>query len=254
MSKSIIDGAEVKNRKGLEATDIVAGYRDMKILRGVSAGAKSGEIVTIIGPNGAGKSTFFKVLCGLLRAREGRVLLDGRDITMVSPTERLNLGLAYVPQAQGTFTNMTVAENLDMGAFIRKDNYSATLDKVISYFPMLKERWNQPTGTMSGGEQHMVAIARALMGEPSAILLDEPSAGLSPPITDSLFSRIEEIAASGVAIMIVEQNAKKALQIANRAYVLSEGKNRMEGKAEALLNDPQLRTLYLGEVSDSKEE
>ena len=238
---------ELRNPK-LSAVDITSGYGQMTILRKASVGIEPQQIVAIIGPNGAGKSTLLKTICGLLKVRQGTIKLDGRDITGASTRNRLKKGLSYVPQAGGTFPNMSVKENLEMGAFLNRTGFEQASDRVLAFFPTLKDRLKQAAGTMSGGEQQMVAVARALMLEPSVLLLDEPSAGLAPRYVDFLFEKIKDISSSGVSVLVVEQNVKKILKIADWVYVLAEGTNKIEGTSEQILNNPRLRTLYLGET------
>ena len=231
----------------LTADGLVAGYREMEILHGVSITTVGGEFVTILGPNGSGKSTLLKTLCGLLSVKRGAIQLMGRDVTRATARERLLGGMCYVPQVRGVFAGMSVMENLELGAFAKRPaDMAAALERVFSYFPRLAERRRQLAGSMSGGEQQMVAIGRALIASPSVLLLDEPSAGLSPAAVDDLFGRIRGIADGGVSIVMVEQNAAKALEISDRAYVLADGLNRLEGPAQQVLHDPEVRRLYLG--------
>lgn len=231
----------------LSCVDVVAGYREMEILHGVAIKVGNCEIVTILGPNGSGKSTLLKVLSGLLPIRSGSVSLYGTDISDASPRERLKMGMCYVPQVKNVFATMSVQENLEMGALLlRGASLDTMLNRVFEYFPVLAERRHQITGKMSGGEQQMVAIGRALVTSPSLLLLDEPTAGLSPIAVDDLFRRIQSIAKAGVSIVLVEQNAAKALEISDRAYVLAAGINRLEGQASSLLEDKEIRNIYLG--------
>jgi ABC-type branched-subunit amino acid transport system ATPase component len=207
-----------------------------------------GEIVSVIGPNGAGKSTAFKTIVGFLIPRSGRVLFNGDSIVGLRPDRVLRRGLAYVPQGRIVFPQMTVLENLEMGAYIERDSsrVAASLERVFSLFPILGERRRQKAGTMSGGEQQMVAIGRALMTSPRLILLDEPSLGLSPKFVTLIFDKLVEMKRSGFTLMLVEQNAARALAIADRGYVLELGRNRFEGPGRALLEDPEVKQLYLG--------
>ncbi|HEV8472487.1 MAG TPA: ABC transporter ATP-binding protein [Methylomirabilota bacterium] len=232
----------------LVAHGLTGGYGKIDVLHDVSLDVHAGEIVSIIGPNGAGKSTAFKTIVGFLRPRQGRVLFNGEDITGLRPDLVLRRGLAYVPQGRIVFPQMTVLENLEMGAYIERDRarIAAALDRVHALFPILAERRRQSAGTMSGGEQQMVAIARALMTSPRLILLDEPSLGLSPKFVTLIFDRLVEMKRAGFTLMLVEQNATRALGIADRAYVLELGRNRFEGPGQRLLTDPEVKRLYLG--------
>jgi branched-chain amino acid transport system ATP-binding protein len=230
------------------AEGIVGGYGQMEILHGVSLEVRRGEMVCIIGPNGAGKSTVFKAIVGLLRPRAGKVEFDGGEITGLRPDEVLQRGLAYVPQGRIVFPQMTVLENLEMGAFIESDSkrVQAALERVYALFPILAERREQQAGTMSGGEQQMVAIARALMTSPKMVLLDEPSLGLSPKFVTLIYEKLSEMKRAGFTMLVVEQNAAKALSVTDRGYVLELGRNRFEGSGRSLLADPEVKRLYLG--------
>jgi ABC-type branched-subunit amino acid transport system ATPase component len=232
----------------LSAEGITAGYGKIDILHDVSLHVDEGEIVSIIGPNGAGKSTAFKTIVGFLGPRVGRVLFDGAEITGLRPDRVLRRGLAYVPQGRVVFPQMTVLENLEMGAYIEKDaaRIAAALERVFALFPVLATRRRQNAGTMSGGEQQMVAIARALMTTPRLIMLDEPSLGLSPKFVTTIFEKLVEMKGAGYTLMLVEQNAARALAIADRGYVLELGRNRFEGRGGELLTDPEVKRLYLG--------
>jgi ABC-type branched-subunit amino acid transport system ATPase component len=232
----------------LKADGIHAGYGKLEILHGVSLEVRPQELVSVIGPNGAGKSTGFKTIVGLLRPTSGRILFDGKEITGLPPYEVLRLGLAYVPQGRIVFPQMTVLENLEMGAYIESDpaRVKEALERVYALFPILAERRHQKAGTMSGGEQQMVAIGRALMTTPKLILLDEPSLGLSPKFVTQIFDKLLEMKRAGYTLMVVEQNAAKALSVADRGYVLELGRNRFEGTGQALLNNPEVKRLYLG--------
>ncbi len=232
----------------LRAAEIVAGYGKIEILHGVTLEVRAGEVVSIIGPNGAGKSTAFKVIVGLLPPRSGRVHFDGREITGLRADQVLRIGLAYVPQGRIVFPEMTVLENLEMGAYIEGDRgrVEAALERVYRLFPVLGERRRQLAGTLSGGEQQMLAIGRALMTAPKLLLLDEPSLGLSPKFLGIIYEKVAELKAAGMTMMIVEQNAAKALAVADRGYVLELGQNRFEGPGQALLIDPEVKRLYLG--------
>jgi len=232
----------------LRAEAMTAGYGKMAILHGVSLIIAPGELVAVIGPNGAGKSTAFKVIVGFLKPTEGRVLFDGDDITGLRPDQVLRRGLAYVPQGRIVFPQMTVLENLEMGGYTERNpaRIRAALERVYSLFPILAERRYQKAGTMSGGEQQMVAIGRALMTIPKLVLLDEPSLGLSPKYVSLIFEKLVEMKRSGYTLMLVEQNAAKALSVADRGYVLELGRNRFEGSGRTLLADPEVKRLYLG--------
>ena len=232
----------------LAAEDLHAGYGRIPILHGLTLRVAAGEVVSVIGPNGAGKSTAFKALVGLVPPSRGRVRFDGEDITGLRPDRVLRRGLAYVPQGRIVFPQMTVLENLDMGAYIERDagRIAEARARVYGLFPVLRERRRQAAGTLSGGEQQMLAIGRALMTRPRLLLLDEPSLGLSPKFLGLVFEKIAELKAAGMTMMIVEQNAVKALAVADRAYVLELGRNRFEGPGAALLADPEVKRLYLG--------
>jgi len=232
----------------LVAEALTAGYGRIDILHDVSLRVNVHEIVSIIGPNGAGKSTAFKTIVGFLTPRHGRVLFDGEEVTGVRPNLVLRRGLAYVPQGRIVFPQMTVLENLEMGAYIERDRarVAAALERVYALFPVLAERRRQKAGTMSGGEQQMVAIGRALMTTPRLIMLDEPSLGLSPKFVTLIFEKLVEMRSAGYTLMLVEQNAVRALGIADRAYVLELGRNRFEGPGAQLLADPEVKRLYLG--------
>ncbi len=232
----------------LLAESVTAGYGRIDILHDVSLIVNVHEIVTIIGPNGAGKSTAFKAIVGFLTPRSGRVLFNGEEITGLRPDLVLRRGMAYVPQGRIVFPQMTVLENLEMGAYIERDRarIAAALERVYALFPILAERRTQKAGTMSGGEQQMVAIGRALMTTPALILLDEPSLGLSPKFVTLIFEKLLEMRQAGYTLMLVEQNAARALTIADRGYVLELGRNRFEGAGAQLLADPDVKRLYLG--------
>ncbi len=230
----------------LEVDRLSAGYGGMEILREVSIGLDAGEIVTLIGPNGAGKSTLLKTLFGLLRPTQGRICFRGEDITGLRPNLIVRRGLSYVPQVDNVFPSLTVEENLDMGAFIREDDVRPRLEQLYALFPVLRERRRTKVCHLSGGERQMVAMARALMVDPVALLLDEPSAGLSPLLVDAVFETILAINRKGVAILIVEQNARDALRLSHRGYVLVAGQKRFEGPGPALLEHGEIGRLYLG--------
>jgi ABC-type branched-subunit amino acid transport system ATPase component len=231
----------------LEVANVVAGYGDTEILRGVSIEVRDGEIVSIIGPNGAGKSTLMKTIFGLLHPRQGGILFEGSDISALQPYQIVERGMTYVPQVANVFTELTVDENLEMGAFLAdRKVIAARKERIYAYFPRLRERRGQRAGKMSGGERQMVAMGSALMLEPRLVLMDEPSAGLSPRMVGVIFDQIRKINAAGPAILIVEQNARLSLQMADRGYVLASGENRFEGAGQDLLNDPEVGRLYLG--------
>ena len=232
----------------LAAQSLTAGYGRIDILHDVSLTVAANEIVSVIGPNGAGKSTAFKTIVGFVTPRSGRVMFNGEEITGQRPDIVLRRGLAYVPQGRIVFPQMTVLENLEMGAYIERDpaRVAAALDQVYAMFPILAERRKQKAGTMSGGEQQMVAIARALMTSPRLILLDEPSLGLSPKFVTLIFEKLVAMRQAGYTLMVVEQNATRALAVADRGYVLELGRNRFEGPGRRLLADPEVKRLYLG--------
>jgi branched-chain amino acid transport system ATP-binding protein len=230
----------------LKAEGMRGGYGSEDILQGCTVEADKGEIAVIVGPNGAGKSTAMKAVFGMLSLREGRITLGGEDLTRLKPQERVRAGMSFVPQVRNVFPSMTVEENLEMGAFIRTDDIRATMDEVYTLFPVLKEKRRQPAGELSGGQRQQVAVGRALMTRPTVLMLDEPTAGVSPIVMDELFDRIIEIARTGIAVLMVEQNAKQALEIATRGYVLQHGKNAWTDSGEALLANPEVRRTFLG--------
>jgi branched-chain amino acid transport system ATP-binding protein len=232
----------------LEVRDLYAAYGKIEILHGVALEVRRAELVSMIGPNGAGKSTALKSIVGLLPPTRGQVRFRGEDITGVRADRVLRRGLAYVPQGRIVFPQMTVLENLEMGAFTVADpaRVAAALERVCELFPILRERQKQNAGTLSGGEQQMLAIARGLMVDPTLIVLDEPSLGLSPKFVGLVFEKILEMKAAGLTMLIVEQNAAKALSVADRAYVLELGRNRFQGPGRDLLNNPDVKRLYLG--------
>lgn len=230
----------------LTGQNLTGGYGGADILRGCTVGVDKGEIVVIVGPNGAGKSTAMKAILGMLDLRDGVVLLDGQDITALTPQARVAEGIAFVPQNNNVFVTMTVEENLEMGAFLREDDFSDTMHKVFELFPILKEKRKQPAGELSGGQRQQVAVGRALMTQPTVLMLDEPTAGVSPIVMDELFDRILEVRETGVAVLMVEQNARQALSIADRGYVLVQGENRYTDSGEALLANPEVRRSFLG--------
>ncbi|MBE1294835.1 ABC transporter ATP-binding protein [Phycobacter azelaicus] len=216
------------------------------ILHDCTIAVNPGEIAVIVGPNGAGKSTAMKAVFGMLNVRSGSVRLDGEDITQLTPQDRVVKGMGFVPQTSNIFTSMTVEENLEMGAFIRTDDFSGTMEQVYHLFPILKEKRNQPAGELSGGQRQQVAVGRALMTQPKVLMLDEPTAGVSPIVMDELFDRIIEVARTGLPILMVEQNAKQALEIADKGYVLVQGRNAYTGTGQELLADPEVRKSFLG--------
>ncbi|MDW5377859.1 ABC transporter ATP-binding protein [Halomonas sp. HP20-15] len=230
----------------LEAKGLYGGYGGADILKGTNLRVETDEIVVIVGPNGAGKSTAMKAVFGLLRIREGEVLYRGEAITNAKPEQMVRRGIAYVPQEKNVFPSMTVRENLEMGAYLMKGDLTERLDKVYTLFPKLAERRRQQAGLMSGGERQMVAMGRALMIDPQLLMLDEPTAGLSPLLIDETFERIQEINAQGIGVMMVEQNAKQALAIASRGYVLATGSNRHEDTGPNLLANPEVAEMFLG--------
>jgi branched-chain amino acid transport system ATP-binding protein len=230
----------------LSGENMTGGYGDADILHHCSIGVEKGEIAVVVGPNGAGKSTAMKAVFGMLHLREGAVMLDGEDITSLMPQERVFKGMGFVPQTQNVFPGLSVLENLEMGAFIRDDDISGTLEQVFQLFPVLAEKAEQPAGELSGGQRQQVAVARALMTRPKVLMLDEPTAGVSPIVMDELFDRIIEVARTGIAILMVEQNAKQALSIADKGFVLVQGRNRYTDTGAALLADKDVRKAFLG--------
>lgn len=226
--------------------NMTGGYGGADILHDCTIGVEKGEIAVIVGPNGAGKSTGMKAIFGMLNIHTGRVLMDGEDITNLTPQARVNKGMGFVPQTNNVFTSMSVEENLEMGAFIRQDDIQGTIEQIYDLFPILKEKRNQPAGELSGGQRQQVAVGRALMTQPKVLMLDEPTAGVSPIVMDELFDRIIEIAKTGIAILMVEQNAKQALNIADKGYVLVQGRNKYTDTGAALLANPDVRKAFLG--------
>ncbi|WP_372840635.1 ABC transporter ATP-binding protein [Phaeovulum sp.] len=230
----------------LVAENMTGGYGAADILHGCTLRVEKGQIAVIVGPNGAGKSTAMKAVFGMLKLRGGHVMLEGEDITALTPQARVAKGMAFVPQTSNVFPSMSVEENLEMGAFLRRDNVAATMEQVYALFPILKEKRRQAAGELSGGQRQQVAVGRALMTEPKLLMLDEPTAGVSPIVMDELFDRIIEVARTGISILMVEQNARQALDIADMGYVLVQGSNRYTDTGEALLADPDVRRTFLG--------
>ena len=230
----------------LETSRIVAGYGETEILHGVSVTVDHGEIVTVIGPNGCGKSTLMKAIVGLVKVRTGSVTFRDEDISSQPPERIVRRGLCYVPQSANVFPSLSIRENLEMGAFLRDDDYRGRIAEIFELFPDLAVRPNRKAGSLSGGQRQMLAVARALMLDPVLLLLDEPSAGLSPAMMNMVLERITEINATGVAFLLVEQNAREALRMSHRGYVLSAGENRLDDAGQALLDNPDVARLYLG--------
>ena len=230
----------------LSGKNMVGGYGGADILKGCSIEVNEGEIAVIVGPNGAGKSTAMKALLGMLDLKQGEITFRGRDISGLTPQDRIAAGIAFVPQTSNVFTSMTVYENLEMGAFLRDDDISATIEQIYQLFPVLADKKDQLAGELSGGQRQQVAVGRALMSQPAVLMLDEPTAGVSPIVMDELFDRILEVRQSGVAILMVEQNARQALNIADRGFVLVVGENRHTDSGRALLADPEVRRSFLG--------
>jgi branched-chain amino acid transport system ATP-binding protein len=232
--------------KYFSSSNMTGGYGGVDILNSCGIEVNQGEISVVVGPNGAGKSTAMKAMLGMITLKSGEVILNGKDISGLTPEDRVAQGIAFVPQTMNIFSELTVEENLEMGAFLRNDNINKTIEDVYKLFPILKDKKNQLAGELSGGQRQQVAVGRALMTKPSVLMLDEPTAGVSPIVMDELFDRIIEIKNTGVAIIIVEQNAKQALSIADFGYVLVGGKNKFTGKGSELLNNPEVRKAFLG--------
>ena len=230
----------------LSGLNMTGGYGGADILHDCSISVEKGEIAVIVGPNGAGKSTAMKALFGMLNLKQGRVILDGTDITDLSPEDRVACGMSFVPQVKNIFPSMTVRENLEMGGVLRDDDLNGTINEIFDLFPILNEKQNQLAGELSGGQRQQVAVGRALMTQPKLLMMDEPTAGVSPVVMDELFDRIIEVANSGIAIVMVEQNARQALEIADKGYVLVQGENKYTGTGKQLLKDPKVRKSFLG--------
>lgn len=231
----------------LEGSNMTGGYGlGEDILHDCSIGVDKGEIAVIVGPNGAGKSTAMKAVFGMLNLRAGSVTLDNNELGKLSPQDRVKRGMGFVPQTQNVFPGMTVRENLEMGAFLRRDNIEPTIDQVYQLFPAVADKRNQLAGELSGGQRQQVAVGRALMTQPTVLMLDEPTAGVSPIVMDELFDRIIEVAKTGIAILMVEQNARQALEISDRGYVLVQGRNAYTDTGENLLADKEVRAAFLG--------
>ncbi len=230
-----------------EGNKMTAGYGNgPDIISSCSINVNRGEIVAILGPNGAGKSTAMKAMLGLLKLKSGSISIDGKDISSLSPQDRVKAGISFVPQTRNVFADLTVRENLEVGAFLREDDVNKVIDDIYELFPILKEKKNQIVGELSGGQRQQVALGRALMIKPSVLMLDEPTAGVSPIVMDELFQHIIKVKKTNVAIIMVEQNAKQALSISDRGYVLVTGQNKFEGSGNELLEDPEVRRSFLG--------
>ena len=225
---------------------MTGGYGGPDIITSCTVSVNRGEIVAILGPNGAGKSTVMKAMLGLLNLKLGKVIIDGKDISKLTPQDRVKEGIAFVPQTRNVFTGLSVQENLEMGAYLREERFEEIIEEIYDLFPILKEKKSQLVGELSGGQRQQVALGRALMIKPSVLMLDEPTAGVSPIVMDELFDHILKVKKTNVAIIMVEQNAKQALRIADRGYVLVTGENKFSGTGKELLNDPEVRRSFLG--------
>ncbi len=232
--------------KFLSCTNMTGGYGGEDIIHGCDIEVDRNQIVVIVGPNGAGKSTAMKAMLGMISLKEGSLILDGSDISKLTPQDRVAAGIAFVPQTMNIFSELTVEENLEMGAFLREDNVKETIEEIYNLFPAMKDKRNQLAGELSGGQRQQVAVSRALMTRPKVLMLDEPTAGVSPIVMKEIFERIITIKNSGVAIVIVEQNAKQALNIADFGYVLVGGENKFSGEGQELLNNQEVRKSFLG--------
>ena len=226
--------------------NMIGGYGSANILNDCTISVKKGEIAVVVGPNGAGKSTAMKAIFGMVNLKEGQIKIDGENVTKLAPQERVLKGMGFLPQSNNVFTTMTVEENLEMGGYIRRDDLDETISQVYELFPVLKEKRFQPAGELSGGQRQQVAVGRALMTNPRVLMLDEPTAGVSPIVMDELFDKVIEIAETGVAILMVEQNARQALEIADKGFVLVQGENKYTDTGKALLENDDVRKAFLG--------